>query len=127
MRIMICHKKMLHLKKTPFRSSITNINYILIDNAEDLDVVMPMYNLLEYRDAYSMTSGSLSNYYTDEIYDEDDDNSEGKSFKYKREIIGKTEVRHAQGENERDNDRSPRDPVPPLRSWSTFAHVTYFI
>ena len=95
---------MLHLKKTPFRSSITNINYILIDNAEDLDVVMPMYNLLEYRDAYSMTSGSLSNYYTDEIYDEDDDNSEGKSFKYKREIIGKTEVRHAQGENERDND-----------------------
>ena len=31
----------------PFRSCITKINSTLIDNAEDLDIVMPMYNLLE--------------------------------------------------------------------------------
>ena len=34
--------------KAPFRSCILKINSILIDNAEDLDIVMPMYNLLKY-------------------------------------------------------------------------------
>ena len=41
----------------PFRSCITKINSTLIDNAEDLDTVVPMYNLLEYSQNYSMTSG----------------------------------------------------------------------
>ena len=46
-----------------------------MDNAEDLDIVMPTYNLLEYSDNYSMTSGSLWDYYRDEInYDENEDN-----------------------------------------------------
>ena len=88
---------------------------------------MPVYNLLEYSDNYSMTSGSFWNYYRDEICDEDDDISEGKSFNYKTKITGKTEIRHTQGGNEKENDRSPRDPVPPLRFWRTFAHITYFI
>ena len=43
----------------PFRSCISKINSALIDNAEDLDIVMPMYNLLECSPNYSMTSGSL--------------------------------------------------------------------
>ena len=42
----------------PFKSCISKINRILIDNAEDLDIVMPMYNMLEYSQNYSMTSGS---------------------------------------------------------------------
>ena len=42
-----------------FRSCISKINSTLIDNAEDLDIVMPMHNLLEYSQNYSMTSGSL--------------------------------------------------------------------
>ena len=33
---------------SPFTNCISKINNVLIDNAEDLDVVMPMYNLLEY-------------------------------------------------------------------------------
>ena len=40
----------------PFRSCISKINSKLIDNAEDLDIVMPMYSLLEYSQNYSMTS-----------------------------------------------------------------------
>ena len=47
-------------------------------NAEDLDIVMPMYNLLEYSDNYSITSGNFRNYYSDEINDDEneiDDNS----------------------------------------------------
>ena len=41
----------------------------MIDNAEDLDIVLPMNNLLEYSQNYSMTSGSLWNYYRHEIDD----------------------------------------------------------
>ena len=37
-----------------------------IDNEEDLDVVMLMYNLLEYSKNYKKTTGSLWNYYRDE-------------------------------------------------------------
>ena len=36
----------------PFTNCISKINNVLIDNAEDLDVVMPMYNLLEYSKNY---------------------------------------------------------------------------
>ena len=38
----------------------------MVDNAEDLDIVMSMYNLLEFSGNYYMTSGSLWNYYKDE-------------------------------------------------------------
>ena len=52
--------KTLTFKNTaPFRSCISKINNTFIDNAEDLDIVMPIYNLLEYSDKYSMTLESL--------------------------------------------------------------------
>ena len=54
----------------PFQSCILKINNTFTDNAEDLHIVMPMYNLLEYSDNYSMTSGSLWNYYRDEVNDD---------------------------------------------------------
>ena len=41
-------------------------------NAEYFDIVMPIYNLLEYSRNYSITSGSLWNYYRDKIDDVDD-------------------------------------------------------
>ena len=43
----------------PFRSCITKINSTLTDNAEDLDMVMSIYYLLEYSQNYSVTSESL--------------------------------------------------------------------
>ena len=42
-----------------FTKCITHINDEHVDNADDLDIVMPMYNLIEYSDNYSDTSGSL--------------------------------------------------------------------
>ena len=39
-------------KIAPFINCISKINNVLIDNAEDLDVVMPMYNLMEYSKNY---------------------------------------------------------------------------
>ena len=50
----------------PFINCISKINGTLIENAEDLDVAMPMYYLLEYSKNYSKTTGSLWNYYRDE-------------------------------------------------------------
>ena len=41
----------------PFTNCISKINNVLIDNAEDLDVVMPMYNLLEYSKNYKKQQG----------------------------------------------------------------------
>ena len=49
-----------------FVSCISKINNTLIDSAEDLDIVMPMYNLLEYSKTYSKTTRSFWNYYRDE-------------------------------------------------------------
>ena len=49
-----------------FISCITRINNTLVDNAEELDIVMPMYNLVEYSKNYSKTTGRLWNYYRDE-------------------------------------------------------------
>ena len=71
----------------PFINCISKINGIKIDNAEDLDVVMPMYNLLEYSKNYRKTTGSLWNYYRDEPSNPLSSNSE--SFKYKTSIVGK--------------------------------------
>ena len=64
-----------------FTNCITKINGIKTDNAEDLDVVMPMYNLLEYSKNYKKTTGSLWNNYRDQPSDLLSTNSE--SFKYK--------------------------------------------
>ena len=65
---------------TPFISCISKINGVLIENAEDLDIVMPMFNLLEYNKNYSKASGSLWNYYRYEITDEtNDDNGSNKN------------------------------------------------
>ena len=47
----------------PFISCIKGINGELIEDADDLDIVMPMYNLLEYSKNYRKNIGSLYNYY----------------------------------------------------------------
>ena len=57
-------------KNLAFIPCISKNNNEFIDNEEDLDIGMAMYNLLEYGKNYSMTSGSLSNYYRDEVNDD---------------------------------------------------------
>ena len=53
------NKSVAFKNNAPFINCILKINGIKIDNAEDLDVVMPMYNLLEYSKNYKKTTGSL--------------------------------------------------------------------
>ena len=82
------NKNLLFKNNAPFINCITKINGIKIDNAEDLDVVIPLYNLLEYSKNYEKTTGSLWNYYRDQASNPLSTNSE--SFKYKTSIVGKT-------------------------------------
>ena len=55
-------KKVIFKNCAPFTDCISKINNTQIDNAEYTDIVMPMYNLIEYSDNYSKTSGSLWQY-----------------------------------------------------------------
>ena len=50
----------------PFTKCITHINDEHVDGAENLDIIMPMYSLIEYSDNYSDTSGSLWQFKRDE-------------------------------------------------------------
>ena len=52
-----------------FRSCISKIKNTLVDNAQNLNI-MPMYNLLEFSENCSMTSGSFWKYYRDEKNDD---------------------------------------------------------
>ena len=52
-------KEVVFKKWTPFTDCISEINNIQIDNAIDIDVVMPIHNLIEYSDRYSKTLGIL--------------------------------------------------------------------
>ena len=55
-------KKLAFKNNAPFTSCISKINNTFIDNAEDLDVFMSLYNLLECSKNYIKTAGSLWKY-----------------------------------------------------------------
>ena len=71
----------------PFTNCISEINNTQVDNAKDIDIVLPMYNLIEYSDNYAKTTGSLWQYFRDEP---DDNIEDSESFKSKIKITGKT-------------------------------------
>ena len=49
-----------------FIDCIREIDNTQVDNAKNIDIVIPMYNLIEYSDNYLKRSGSLWQYYRDE-------------------------------------------------------------
>ena len=82
-----------------FFNCVTRIINNLIEDAQDLDIVMPMYNLLYYSKNYRKTTGSLLNYYRDEPnFGYNNDKNErtrmfypiknSESLNYKRRITG---------------------------------------
>ena len=91
------NKKVIFKNCAPFTNCISEINNTHIDNAKDIDIVMPMYNLIEYSDNYAKTTGSLWQYCNDipaldannEITNFIEDNLTD-SFKFKAKIIGET-------------------------------------
>ena len=80
----------------PFTKCNLEINDEHVDTAENLDIVMPMYNLIEYSDNYQDSSATLYQYKRDEPPEADavanltGDNS--SSFKYKISLLGDRNV-----------------------------------
>ena len=72
---------------SPFIECISRINNTDVDNAKDIDIVMSLYNLIEYSDNYSKTSESFSQYYK---VDANNNIARSESFRYKLKITGKT-------------------------------------
>ena len=91
------NKPVILKNNAPIISCITRINNELIEDADGLDIVIPMYNLLEYSKNYRKIIGSLYNYYRDELNDDANLNNfannnvvSSNSFQYKNKIIGNT-------------------------------------
>ena len=106
------HKEVVFKNFALFTDCISKINNTQIDNAKDLDAVMSMFNLKEYFDNYSKTTGSLWLYYRDEPAFTDAstfadfcaaDNS--STFKFKQKSIGKTNAANRRKDVE-INDKS---------------------
>ena len=101
----------------PFVSCMTKINNEFIEDADDLDIVMPMYNLLEYSKNYRKTIGSLYNYYRDELSDDNNPNNfpntnvvNSSAFEYKNKITGNA-YDVAEGAEEHDANRVGKQDV----------------
>ena len=94
-----------------------NKNDVFVDEANHIYIAMPMYNLIEYSDNYSDTSGSLWQFKRDEVPDNNADLivNDSQSFKYKAVLLGKTA-------NHDDGKRSVKDVevVFPLKYLSNF-------
>ena len=92
------NKKVIFKNCAPFTNCISKINNTQIDNTEYIDIVMLMYNLIEYSDNYSKRSGSLWQYCKDIPAVDNDGNiiifngsNDTDSFSFKSNIIGKTD------------------------------------
>ena len=90
-------KKVIFKNCAPFTNCISKINNTQIDNAEYIDIVIPMYNLIEYSDNFSKTSGSLWQYCKDIPAVNNDGNivnfngaNATDSFNFKTKITGQT-------------------------------------
>ena len=92
----------------PFTNCISEINNTQVGNAKDINIVMPMYNLIEYSDNYAKTTGSLWQYFRDEA---DDNIEESELFKSKIKITGKTPD---------DHDKKDVEIMVPLKYLSNF-------
>ena len=97
----------------PFTNCISEINNTQVDNAKDIDIVMPMSNLIECSDYYGKTSGSLWQYFRDEP---DDDLEDSESFKSKIKITGKT----PNNNNNNNNNVKDVEIMVPLKYLSNF-------
>ena len=95
----------------PFRTCDVTINDEHVEKAEDLDIVMPMYNLLEYSDNYQDSTGSLYQFKRDEPPDDNANVANNTtSLVYKSKIISGTD----------DNNVNNVKLVVPLKYMSNF-------
>ena len=81
------NKDLMFKNCAPFTKCISRISNAEMDNAQDINIVIPMYNVIECSDNYAKISGSLYQYYRD---DPKDNITQSESIKSKIKITGKT-------------------------------------
>ena len=91
------NKKVIFKNCAPFTNCISEIDNMQIDKAKDIDIVIPMYNLIEYSDNYAKTTESLWQYCKDMPSRNNNDeiiifrfNNTINSFNFKAKITGQT-------------------------------------
>ena len=111
------NKKVIFKNCAPFTNCISEIKNTQIENAQDIDIVMPMYNLIEYSDNYAKTTGGLWQYCKDiPALNANDEiiafniNNTTDSFDFKVKITGQTE----------DNGTKDVEIMVPLKYLSNF-------
>ena len=111
------NKKVIFKNCAPFTKCISEVNNTNEDDAKDIYIVMPMYNLIEYSDDYSKTSGSLWQYCKDIPAIDDNNaivnlnnNNLTDSFNFKVKMTGQTG----------DNGTKPIEIIVPLKYLSNF-------
>ena len=112
------NKKVTIKNFAPFTNCISDIRNIQVDDAQDVDKEMPMYDLIEYSDIYLKTSGSLWQYYGDEktlpmkqnVIEFSNNNNKSISFKFKETITEKI----------RNGGRKDAEIIIPLKYLSNF-------
>ena len=111
------NNKVIFKNCAPFTNCISEINNTQIDNAKDIDIVMPMCNLIEHSDNHAKTTGSLWQYCKDiPALNANDEiiafniNNTTDSFNFKVKITGQTE----------DNGTKDVEIMVPLKYLSNF-------
>ena len=97
----------------PFKDCRTEINDTFVDYADLINIAMPMYNLIEYSDNYSDSSGSLWSFKRDEVIDNEDvtNDNNAPSFKYKESLVA---------DNKADGTKNGVEIAVPLKYLSNF-------
>ena len=118
-------------KFCPFFNCILKINIQLIEDTQDLEIVMPMYNLLYYSKNFRKTTGSFWNYYPDMPKSGHDNNvnlrqriiypiKDSESFTYKTKLVGNADAVADAADNDVKTELEDIKIVVPLKNISNF-------
>ena len=115
----------------PFFNCTLEINSQLIEDAQDLDIVMPMYNSLYYSKNFRRTTGSFWNYHPDMPKSGHDNNAnlrqriiypikDSESLNYKTKLVGNVSAVASAADNDVKTDLEDKKVVVPLKNLSNF-------
>ena len=122
----------------PFFNCILQVNDQLIEDAQDLDIVMPMFNLLYCSKNFRKTTGSFWNYYPDKPKSGHDNNAnlreriiypikDSKSFDYKTKLINTLPDAADVANNDVTTESEEIKIIVPLKNLSNFIFSLYFL
>ena len=127
----VYNRKVCLKNSAPFFNCTLKINSQLIEDAQDLHIVMPMYNLLYYSKNFRKTTGSFWSYYPDMPKSGHDHNAnlrqriiypikDSESFNYKTKLVGNVDAVAGAADSDVKTDLEDIKIVVPLKNLSNF-------